>query len=67
MCIARHVAHTPLDPKDPWINADETGFACGTHGREICGGFWLENLKGRDYLVELVVDGRIFTYSVGNK
>jgi hypothetical protein len=54
------------DPKDSWIKADETGCACGTHGREICAGFWSDNLIGRDQLVELVVDRRILTYFVGN-
>jgi hypothetical protein len=49
------------------MKADKLGCACGTHGRELYAGFWSGNLKGRDYLVELVLDGRILTYSVGNK
>lgn len=36
------------DPKDPCIKADEAGCACGTRGREICAGFWSDNLNGRD-------------------
>jgi hypothetical protein len=36
-------------------------------GEKFVLGFWSDNLNGRDQLVELVVDGRVLTYFVGNK
>jgi hypothetical protein len=36
------------------------GGACGTHGRdEVHTKFWSENLKGRDHLEDLGIDGKM--------
>jgi len=41
------------------------GGACSMHGDIIRTKLWLENLKGRDHLEDLSIDGRMSVSSLG--
>jgi hypothetical protein len=42
-------------------------FSARTYGGEVHGGFWWGNLKEREYLEDLGVDGRIILKMIFNK
>jgi hypothetical protein len=46
---------------------NETGGACSSHGEMRNTIFWLENLKGRDHLEDLDVDGKIILEWISGK
>jgi len=46
---------------------DEMGRVCGTYGGELNSGFWWGNLREREHLGDIGVEGRVLLQGIFNK